>query len=86
MTAKTVRVPSLTLTIDQLLDVIQQLDTDDLNRVAQAVRDQQAGSSLQALRARLETYEPDIELSDEELVAEVKAVRAERAAQADSSV
>ena len=82
MTTKTIPVPSVNLTIDQLVDVIRQLDPDSLNRIGQAVLETTSNSSLGVLRERLAEYDPGVEFSDEELAAEVRAVREERAARA----
>lgn len=78
MATETVVVPSVTLTLDQLLDAIRQLDERGLRQVAGVVLEKNHEASLSALMQRLALRAPVDYLSDRELAAEVRAVREER--------
>lgn len=85
MATETVVVPSVTLTLDQLLDAIRQLDESGLNQVANVILQRNHNAALGALMARLAARERVDYLSDQELAAEVRAVREERASSAQAS-
>lgn len=84
MGSKTVVVPSVTLTLDQLLDAIRQLDESSLSQVASVVLQRNHDANLAALIEHLAVREPASYLSDQELAAEVRAVREERASRAQA--
>jgi hypothetical protein len=78
-------VPSVTLTLDQLLDAIRQLDERGLYQVTSVVLERHHDSVLAALIERLSRREAVEYLTDSDLAAEVRAVREERAARAQAS-
>lgn len=80
----TVVVPSVTLTLDQLLDAIRQLDERALYQVTSVVLERHHDAVLSALIERLSRRESVDYLADSDLVAEVRAVREERAARAQA--
>ena len=80
----TVVVPFVTLTLDQLLDAIRLLDERGLYQVANVVLERHHDSALSGLIERLSQRESVDYLSDSDLVAEVRAVREERAARAQA--
>lgn len=82
MAIETVVVADVTLTLDQLLNAIRQLDESGLNKVANVVLQRNRDATLAMLMERLAAHEPVDYLSDQELAAEVRAVREERASRA----
>lgn len=70
--------PALTgtsLTLDQLLVIIRQLDDRALARVAQALRDRELDSQLSSLIERIARRMDDSDLTDVDLDREVRADR-----------
>ena len=84
MASETVVVPSVTLTLDQLLDAVRQLDDRGLYQVANVLLEKAHDAALTGLMERLAARQPSDDLSDEELAAEVRAVRAERSSRAQA--
>jgi hypothetical protein len=74
-----VTVPNVTLTLDQLLAAIRQLDEQALSQVAQVVLETDRDARLVELIRRLNERSPANDVSDELLNAEVKAARHSRA-------
>ena len=85
MATETVVVPSVTLTLDQLLAAVRQLDERGLHQVASVVLEKAHDAALTSLMLRLAGRESVGDISDEELAAEVRAVRNERSARAQAS-
>ena len=84
MANETVVVPSVTLTLDQLLDAVRQLDERGLRQVASVVLEKTHDAALTGLIERLAARVPVDYLSDEELATEVRTVREERASRAQA--
>ena len=66
---------NVTLTLDQLLQAIQQLDEPTRLKVAQALLAADSGGKLAALIGRLAEREPADDISDAAINAEIDAVR-----------
>ncbi|MCL5999155.1 MAG: mediator of RNA polymerase II transcription subunit 17 [Chloroflexi bacterium] len=75
----TVVVSNVTLTLDQLIDAVRQLDEPGLNQVAQALLEVDSNIKLAELIRRLAEREPAGDVSDEAIRAEIVAVRQSRA-------
>ena len=67
MSSQSVIVPNVTLTLDQLLAAIQQLDEPARVQVAKALLATEMDSKLSALIARLAEREPADDIDDAEL-------------------
>jgi hypothetical protein len=72
------------MTLEQLLAAVRQLDDRGLQQVAEVVLQRSHDTALAALSDRLSTRETAEYLSDEELAAEVRVVREERASRAQA--
>lgn len=79
MSAQTINVtiPSVTLTLDQLLTVVKQLNEPARVQVALALLETEMDSKLSALIRRLVEKQP-VDVSDDAINAEVRAVRQSR--------
>lgn len=84
MATETVVVSSVTLTLSQLLDAVRQLDERGLHQVANVVLEKAHDAALMGLMEQLTSRQPADDLSDEELAAEVRTVRAERSSRAQA--
>ncbi len=73
-----VTVPNVTLTLDQLLAAIRQLDERSLKQVAQVVLEADYDARLAELILRLSERVPAEDVSDADINAEVHAVRQSR--------
>jgi hypothetical protein len=72
------------MTLEQLLAAVRQLDDRGLQQVAEVVLQRSHDTALAALSDRLSAREAAEHLSDEELSAEVRLVREERASRAQA--
>jgi len=70
---------NVTLTLDQLLTAIRQLDEPARTQVAQALLETDLDTKFAALIRRLAEREPATGISDEIINAEIRAVRRSRA-------
>jgi hypothetical protein len=75
-----VTIPNVTLTLDQLIAAIWQLDERSLSQIAQAIVDKDRDVRLIELISRLNQRDPALadDVSDDVINAEVKAVRLAR--------
>ncbi len=73
--AMMVTIPSVKLTLDELLIVIRQLDEPARVRVAQALLETQMDANLTGFIEQLATITPINDLSDADIAAEIKSVR-----------
>ncbi len=80
MSSVQITVPEVTLTLDQLLAAIRQLDDDALDEVTRTIWAIHHDARLSTLMHRLSQRHLDDDLSDAEIAAEVRAVREARAA------
>ena len=74
-----ITVPNVKMSLDQLLDVVRQLNEAGRARVAQALLDTMMDQELRSLLSELASSPPADDISDEEIQAEVRAVRGARA-------
>jgi hypothetical protein len=74
-----VTVPNVTLTLDQLLEAIRQLDETARIQVAKALLDTELDTKLAALIRRLAERQPADDISDAMVNAEVRVIRESRA-------
>ena len=78
MSSRSVTVPNVTLTLDQLLAAIRQLDAPARQEVAQALVATELDANLAALIRRLAEREPADDITDAVVNAEIAAVRQSR--------
>ncbi len=76
--SSTVNVPNVTLTLDQLLAAIRQLDEPGRKEVAQVLLATELDAKLAALLARLAEHAPAEDISDDVINAEIATVRQSR--------
>lgn len=74
----TVNVPNVTLTLDQLLAAIRQLDEPGRKEVAQVLLATEMDANLAALIARLAERAPAEDIRDDVINAEISTVRQNR--------
>ena len=79
MSSQSVVVPNVTLTLDQLLAAVQQLDEPARVQVAKALLATEMDAKLSALIARLAEREPADDIDDDVINAEIYAVRQSKA-------
>ena len=77
MTTSTVTIPNIKvqLTVEQLLTAVRQLEPWDRAKIAQALTDAELDNELAQLIAELYSQPPVTEISDEDILAEVRTVR-----------
>lgn len=73
-----ITVPNVKMSLDQLLDVIRQLNDAGRARVARVLLDTMMDQELRGLLSELSSKPPADDISDEEIQAEVRAVRESR--------
>lgn len=66
---------SVPITIEQLILAVQNLQPEDRVRIAQALVQSELSSDLTALIQELYADDPADDVSDEEILSEIKAVR-----------
>ncbi len=71
----TITIPNVQLTIDQLVAVVRHLEPDDRAKVAQALLADEMDTKLTQLIKRLANKTPVIDITDEDINEEVRAVR-----------
>lgn len=77
MSIATVTLPNVKveLTVDQLILAARQLEPEERARLARALADNQLDSELARLIADLYSHSPVEDISDEEILGEIRAVR-----------
>ena len=77
MTTSTVTIPNIKvqLTVEQLLTAVRQLEPWDRAKIAQALTDAELDNELAQLIAELYRQPPVTEISDADILAEVRTVR-----------
>lgn len=77
MTTATVTIPNIKvqLTVEQLLTAVRQLEPRDRAKIAQALTDVELDNELSQLMTELTSQPPVTEISDADILAEVRAVR-----------
>lgn len=77
MSSSTVTIPNVKvqLTVDQLLAAVRQLEPRDRARVARAITDAELDIELAQLIAELYSQPPITDISDTDILAEIRAVR-----------
>lgn len=77
MSIGTVTVPNINvqLTVDQLITAARQLDTGERTRLARALADKELDAELTQLIADLYSQPPVDDISDSDILAEVRAAR-----------
>lgn len=77
--AREIIVPNVKMSLDQLLDVVRQLNEAGRARVARALLETRMDEELRGLLSELSRTPPADDISDQEIQAEVRAVREARA-------
>jgi hypothetical protein len=75
MSTKTVTVPNVQLTLEQLIIAVRQLEPDARSELAQALLADEMDERFAQLIKRLANKPPATDISDEAINAEVRAVR-----------
>ena len=70
-----IRIPEVKLTVDQLLKVVRQLDDASRIQVARVLMETEMDAKLASLIEKLAKTTPADDVSDEDIEAEIKAVR-----------
>ncbi len=70
-----ITIPEVKLTVDQLLKVVRQLDNASRIQIAQVLMETEMDANLASLIEKLAKTTPADDVSDEEIEAEIKAVR-----------
>ena len=70
-----ITIPEVKLTVDQLLKVVRQLDDASRIQIAQVLMETEMDANLASLIEKLAKTTPADDVSDEEIEAEIKAVR-----------
>jgi len=78
MSTKTVMVPNVQLTLDQLIVAVRQLEPDARSKVAQALLADEMDERFAQLLKRLANKPPATDITDKEINEEVRAVRYQR--------
>jgi hypothetical protein len=74
----TVVIPSVELTLDQLITAIRQLDPEARSKVARALVEPELDARMAELISNLARREPADDITDADITHEVQAVRASR--------
>jgi hypothetical protein len=75
MSTETITIPNVQLTLDQLIGVVRQLDPDARARIAQALLVDEMDERFVQLIQRLANKQPATAITDEDINAEIRAVR-----------
>ena len=76
--SSTITIPNVQLTLDELIGVVRKLDPESRTKVAQALIADDMDAKFVQLIERLAEKEPVTDISDEEINAEINAVRRQR--------
>lgn len=81
MNSATITIPDIRveLTIDQLITAVRQLEPNERARIARALAKTELDAELTQLISELYSQPPADEISDEAILAEIRAVREQRA-------
>jgi hypothetical protein len=71
----TVVIPSIELTLDQLITAVRQLDPEARSKVARALAESELDARMAELISSLASREPADDMTDADITGEVKAVR-----------
>ena len=74
-TSSTITIPNVQLTLDELIGVVRQLDVESRTKVAQALISDDMDTKFGQLIQRLAEKEAITDISDEDINAEINAVR-----------
>jgi hypothetical protein len=75
MSATTVTIPNVQLTIEQLITAVRQLEPDARSRVAEALLAEEMDERFAKLIERLANKVPAADIADEDINEEIRAVR-----------
>jgi hypothetical protein len=75
---KTVTIPNVELTLDQLVSAIRQLEPETRSEIARILVETELDARLAELIGRLAGKQPADDITDADIVAEVNAVRIQR--------
>jgi hypothetical protein len=75
-----ITIPEVKLTIDELFKVVRQLDDSSRSRLARVLMETEMDAKLHKLIENLAKTAPVSDISDNDIEAEIKAVRMERVA------
>lgn len=75
MSTEMVTIPDVQLTLDQLITAVRQLEPDARNKVAQALLSDEMDERLRRLIERLANKRPVDDITDDDINAEIRAVR-----------
>jgi len=70
-----IRIPEVKLTVDQLLNAVRQLDDASRIQLARVLMETEMDVKLASLIEKLAKTTPADDVSDENIIAEIKAVR-----------
>ena len=70
-----IRIPEVKLTVDQLLNAVRQLDDASRVQLARVLMETEMDAKLASLIEKLAKTTPADDVSDEDIEAEIKAVR-----------
>ncbi len=81
MNSATITIPDIRveLTIDQLITAVRQLEPNERARIARALAKTELDAELTQLISELYSQPPADEIADEAILAEIRAVREQRA-------
>ena len=74
----TVTIPEVQLTLDQLVAAIRQLEPDARSEIARVLMESELDTRMDELIKSLASRSPADDISDADIVSEVKAVREQR--------
>ena len=75
---RTISIPNVELTLDQLVSAIRQLEPDARSELAKALMETELDGRMAELIESLASRPPADQISDADIVSEVNAVREER--------
>jgi hypothetical protein len=81
MTTTTVTIPDIKvqLTVEQLITAVRQLEPGERAKIARALADTELDTELTQLITELYSQPPVDEITDDDILAEIRAVRQQRA-------
>jgi hypothetical protein len=81
MTTTTVTIPNIKvqLTVEQLITAVRQLEPEERAKIVRALADTELDTELTQLITELYSQPPVNEISDDDILAEIRAVRQQRA-------
>jgi len=80
MSLATVTIPNIQvqLTVEQLITAVRQLESGERAKLVRALTDAELDAELTQLITELYSQPPDDEISDDDILAEIRAVRQQR--------